>query len=189
MAHPAPRAAQAFPGTCILRPAPVFGDEDRLLNRIAKLSRALPVLPLVDGDAKQQPIFCDDVANAVVGAITDPSSAGQTYSLCGPKAYTNKEMCDYVFKVIADDSNAVVLPRSVGMAMAAGVQLLPNPWLTPDQLRMQTVDTTMPEDSLGAADLGVTEPVNMEDRADRYLCRFRKISQFQEEREIIRAPQ
>jgi|EP00908_Phaeocystis_cordata_P014247 NADH dehydrogenase (ubiquinone) 1 alpha subcomplex subunit 9 len=179
----------AFPETTILRPAPVFGDEDRLLNRIAKLSRALPVLPLVDGDAKQQPIFCDDLAKAVVGAVTDPASAGQTYALCGPKVYSNKDLCDYVFKAIADDSNAVVLPRSVGMAMAAGVQLLPNPWLTPDQLRMQTVDTTMPAGELGLSDLGVSESVPMEDRADRYLMRFRKISQFVEEREVVRAPQ
>jgi NADH dehydrogenase (ubiquinone) 1 alpha subcomplex subunit 9 len=179
----------AFPDTTILRPAPSFGDEDRLLNRIAKLSRALPVLPLVDGDAKQQPVFCDDVAKAVVEAASNPACSGQTYSLCGPKQYTNKELAEYVFKVIADDNNAVVLPRSIGMALATGVSILPNPWLTPDQLRMQTVDTTMPADTLGLADLGVPEPVAMEDRADRYLIRFKKPSMFQDGGEIIQPPQ
>lgn len=94
-------AAQAFPDTTILRCAPIFGDEDRLLNRMAKLSRAMPVLPLVDGDAKQQPVFADDVAQAVVKAVVDPACAGQTYSLCGPKAYTNKELAEYVFKARA----------------------------------------------------------------------------------------
>ena len=92
---------EAFPGTTILRCAPIFGDEDRLLNRIAKMSRAMPVLPLVDGDAKQQPVFADDVARAVVQAMVDPACAGQTYSLCGPKAYSNKELAEYVFKVRA----------------------------------------------------------------------------------------
>ena len=207
----------AFPASVILRPAPTFGDEDRLLNRIAKLSRAFPVLPLVDGDAKQQPVFCDDVAKAVVEAASNPACAGKTYSLCGPKSYTNKELAAYVFKVstacpqsratprratplrhasaprpaqvICDDNNAVVLPRSIGMAFAAGISILPNPWLTPDQLRMQTVDTTMPADSLGMADLGV-EPVAMEDRADRYLIRFKKPSMFQDDQgEIVRPPQ
>ena len=91
--------AQAFPDTTILRPAPAFGDEDRLLNRIAKLSRAFPLLPLVDGDAKQQPVFCDDLAMAVVEAASNPKHTGQTYSLCGPKAYTNLELAEYVFKV------------------------------------------------------------------------------------------
>tara|TARA_B110001452_G_scaffold261627_1_gene260640 strand:+ start:735 stop:1127 length:393 start_codon:yes stop_codon:yes gene_type:complete len=92
---------EAFPNTTILRCAPVFGDEDRLLNRMAKLSRAMPVLPLVDGDAKQQPVFADDVAQAVVKAVVDPATVGQTYTLCGPKAYTNKELAEFVFKARA----------------------------------------------------------------------------------------
>jgi NADH dehydrogenase (ubiquinone) 1 alpha subcomplex subunit 9 len=178
----------AFPNTTILRPAPIYGDEDRLLNRIAKLSRALPVLPLVDGDAKQQPVFCDDVAAAVEECVANPACVGQTYSLCGPKVYTNKELTDYVFKTIADESNAVVLPRSIGIAMASVLQLSPNAWLTVDGLRMQTVDTTMPPDAPGLAELGVTEPVTIEDRADRYLMRFKKQSHFQEEDTIVQAP-
>ena len=71
------------------------------------------------------------------------------------------------------------------MAFAFLIGLLPNPWLTPDILRMQTVDTTMPAGELGLSDLGVSESVPMEDRADRYLMRFRKISQFVEEREVV----
>ena len=217
----------AFPATTILRPAPIYGDEDRLLNRIAKLSRAFPLLPLVDGDAKQQPVFCDDLAKAVVEAASNRDAAGKTYSLCGPKVYTNLQMAEYVFKVsridapcrlassrhatphhatprhaaphatpprrcaqtIADDNNAVVLPRPIGMAFATAISILPNPWLTPDQLKMQTVDTTMPADVLGIKDLGVDEPVNMEDRADRYLIRFKKPSMFEDEGEIVRPPQ
>ena len=93
----------AFPETTILRPAPVFGDEDRLLNRIAKLSRAFPLLPLVDGDALQQPVFCDDLAKAVVEAASNRDCAGKTYSLCGPKVYTNLQMAEYVFKVSCID--------------------------------------------------------------------------------------
>jgi NADH dehydrogenase (ubiquinone) 1 alpha subcomplex subunit 9 len=179
----------AFPETTILRPAPVFGDEDRLLNRIPKLSRAFPLLPLVDGDAMQQPVFCDDLAKAVVEAASNRDCAGKTYSLCGPKVYTNLQLAEYVFKVIADDNNAVVLPRPIGMAFATAISILPNPWLTPDQLKMQTVDTTMPTDVLGIKDLGVEEPVNMEDRADRYLIRFKKPSMFEDEGEIVRPPQ
>jgi len=179
---------EAFPNTTILRCAPVFGDEDRLLNRMAKLSRAMPVLPLVDGDAKQQPVFADDVAQAVVKAVVDPATVGQTYTLCGPKAYTNKELAEFVFKMIGDDSNAVVLPRSVGMAMAFGVQNLPDAWLTCDQLRMQSVDTTMPAGAPGLAELGIAEPGSIEDIAERYLMRFKKQSHFQDEKTIIQAP-
>ena len=100
----------AFPEATILRPAPVFGDEDRLLNRIAKLSRAFPVLPLVDGDAQQQPLFCDDFAKALVEAATNRECAGKTYSLCGPKVYTNLQMAEYVFKVSCIDDPCRLTP-------------------------------------------------------------------------------
>ena len=100
----------AFPEATILRPAPVFGDEDRLLNRIAKLSRAFPVLPLVDGDAQQQPLFCDDFATALVEAATNRECAGKTYSLCGPKVYTNLQMAEYVFKVSCIDDPCRLTP-------------------------------------------------------------------------------
>jgi len=168
----------AFPAATILRPAPIYGDEDRLLNRIAKLSRAFPVYPLVDGNAKQSPVFADDVAKAVVEAALNPACAGQTYSLCGPKSYSNKELTDFVFKMIGDDSNAVVLPRNVGMALAFGIQQLPDAWMTTDGLKMQSTDTTMPKDAPGLAELGVTDPSPIEDVAERYLLRFKKQSHF-----------
>lgn len=178
----------AFPDATVLRPAPVFGDEDRMLNRIAKLSRALPVLPLVDGDAKQQPVFADDVAKAVVEAVCNPACVGQTYSLAGPKTYTNKELSDYVYRMIGDESNAVVLPRSLGMAIAYGTQLIPDPWLTVDGLKLQGVETTQPAGAPGLAELGVTEPVPIEDVAERYLLRFKKQSHFEDDGKVIHAP-
>ena len=93
-------------------------------------------------------------------------------------------------QMIGDDSNAVVLPRSVGMAMAFGVQNLPDAWLTCDQLRMQSVETTMPAGEPGLEELGITDPGHIEDIAERYLMRFKKQSHFQdlEEKKIIQAP-
>jgi hypothetical protein len=38
-----------MPSATILRPSVICGDEDRCLNRIAKLSRMLPFVPLVAG--------------------------------------------------------------------------------------------------------------------------------------------
>ena len=100
----------AFPGATILRPATIFGDEDKFLNRIAKLSQLLPYYPMGSdaASAKQQPVYCDDVAQAIFNAATAPgnSAAGKTLELAGPKVYTNQE----IFEVRSSQPPSAVPP-------------------------------------------------------------------------------
>ena len=127
---------EGFPSATILRPATVFGDEDKFLNRKAIFARHLPFFPLVDGgEAKAQPVFVDDVAKAVVAAVSDSSTAGKTYSLAGPKVYTQKELAEFVFKAIGDEPMTVSTPKSVALVGAAVAGLIPAPWMTPDLVR------------------------------------------------------
>jgi NADH dehydrogenase (ubiquinone) 1 alpha subcomplex subunit 9 len=169
---------EAFPGATILRPATIFGDEDKFLNRIAKVSQLLPIYPMSSDDlvTKQQPVYMDDVAAAVYNAATSRDSMGKVYELAGPKTYTNKELVDYVFDMIKEDNNAVAFSPAVAKSIAFGLQQIPNPWMTADAMRRTSVDLTMPEGALGLSDLGVTSPMVLEDIALRYLVRFRQMS-------------
>lgn len=178
----------AFPSATIMRPATMFGDEDKFLNRIAKLSQTLPFYPIIDVATKQQPVYMDDVAAAIFQSVTTPDMMGKTYDLVGPKTYTNKDIVDYVFDVIKEESNAVHLPPSVGYAVALGMQQLPNPWITVDGFRRQSVDLVTDETALGFADIGMTDLTAMEDVGERYLTRFRKMSVMIEDDEIIKQP-
>ena len=45
---------EAFPAATIVRPASMFGDEDRFLNRIALMGGSFPFIPMVDGGASKQ---------------------------------------------------------------------------------------------------------------------------------------
>jgi NADH dehydrogenase (ubiquinone) 1 alpha subcomplex subunit 9 len=177
-----------FPGATILRPATMFGDEDKFLNRIAKLSQTMPFYPVVDGATKQQPVYMDDVAHAVFVAATDPSAMGKTIELAGPKTYTNQELIDYVFKVIKEESNAIQLSKPVGYAFAYGMQQIPNPWMTVDGFRRQSVDLVLPEGVMGFDELGIDKLTTVEDVGERYLVRFRKMSVFVDEGEVVNAP-
>ena len=137
---------EAFPSATIIRPATIFGDEDRFLNRIAKLSQNLPFLPLTDADSiKVQPVFADDVAAAIVKAVHEPSLVGEVLELAGPKTYTNQQIVDYVLKVIDEPANSFNVPAPIGMAIARGTELLPDSWLTRD--RAPEVDSTTPAPS------------------------------------------
>jgi uncharacterized protein YbjT (DUF2867 family) len=127
---------EGFPAATILRPATMFGDEDKFLNRRAIFARHLPFFPLVDGgEAKAQPVFVDDVAKAIVTAVSDSSTAGKSYSLAGPKAYTQKELAEFVFKAIGDEPLTISTPKPIALAGASIAGLVPAPWMTPDLVR------------------------------------------------------
>jgi len=182
---------EAFPQATILRPATIFGDEDKFLNRIAKLSTTMPFYPMVDATTtKQQPVFMNDVADAIFKAATDPSAMGKTFELAGPKVYSNKEIVDYVLHTIREENNAIDLPRPVGYAVGSAMGMIPNPWMSLEGMRRQSVDLVQPEsDVLTFDDLDIGKKLTaIEDVAERYLVRFRKMSVFVEDGEVINQP-
>ena len=67
----------------LLRPSVNFGTEDRFLNLFARLQALAPVLPLAGSDARFQPVWVEDVAEAMVGALADRETIGQTYGRSG----------------------------------------------------------------------------------------------------------
>ena len=93
-----------IPGATIVRPADVFGPEDRFLNLFAQLHQRLPRVPLVEGGtARVQPLFVEDLAQAIfkIALSEDPEfMLGQTYDLAGPEEYTHREVVEYVFESI-----------------------------------------------------------------------------------------
>ena len=55
----------AFPDAIILRPSIVFGSEDQFFNLFSQISCISPILPIVGGDTKFQPVYVDDIAKLV----------------------------------------------------------------------------------------------------------------------------
>ena len=53
----------AVPSATIFRPSVMFGPEDQFTNRFAALARMSPVLPLIGGETKMQPVYVGDVAS------------------------------------------------------------------------------------------------------------------------------
>lgn len=78
------------------RPSVIFGREDSFINMFAGLLKIAPVLPLASPDTRFQPVFVDDVAQAFVASLNNSDTFGQSYDLCGPKAYTLRELVELV---------------------------------------------------------------------------------------------
>jgi uncharacterized protein YbjT (DUF2867 family) len=134
---------QEFPGVTIVRPGAMFGPGDALFGTLAHLARLLPVLPLIGGgNTRLQPVYVDDVAQAVARILADPGTVGQTFELAGPTVYTLRELFAVVLRIIGKQRLLVPIPFAVAEVQARLFErLLPNPPLSAGQVDLLKLDT------------------------------------------------
>ncbi|MCL2525103.1 MAG: complex I NDUFA9 subunit family protein [Betaproteobacteria bacterium] len=135
------RAAQGELEVTIFRPSVVFGLGDSFLNLFARTLKLLPVFPLGYGQARFQPVWVADVADAFVDSLGDAASFGQTYDLAGPKVYTLRELVEYTAELCASKTRIIALPEGLAYLQAGLMWLAPKPLLSPDNLRSMQVDS------------------------------------------------
>jgi NADH dehydrogenase len=79
----------------------IFGPDDSFFNRFGRLLRLTPwVFPLACAEARFQPVYVGDVADAYVHALGRHATFGQQYELCGPRDYALKELVEYTAQVM-----------------------------------------------------------------------------------------
>ena len=124
----------------ILRPSVVFGRGDSFLNLFADLARMFPVLPLTGASCRFQPVYVEDVAEAVYQSLTRPDAAGQTFELAGPTVYTLRQLVEYVSALIGKPRPVLGLPEGIGMVQARLMEFAPQPLMSRDNVRSMKVD-------------------------------------------------
>ena len=174
---------EVFPDAVILRPSVVFGPEDEFFNRFAALARVSPVLPLIGGGKTRfQPVFVGDVAKAVIAALTGKAQAGAVYELGGPEILSMREVMERVLTYSMRKRMLVSLPIALAKLQGAILQLLPNPPLTLDQVRLLEKDNVVSEaakrDHRTLEGLGIEEPVAVVAVVPDYLEQYRPKGQF-----------
>ncbi|MEL6576576.1 MAG: complex I NDUFA9 subunit family protein [Pseudomonadota bacterium] len=176
-----------YPDAVILRPSIVFGPEDQFFNRFAGMARLSPVIPVVGGSSRFQPVWVQDVAEAAAKATGGEAAPG-TYELGGPGVYTFKELIQLMLKVIRRKRGIIDIPIPVGRLQGKVMGLLPDPPLTEDQVLLLKNDNVVAEDAQGFAALGI-EPEALEGIIESYLVRFRPKGQYTDMIEAARSRQ
>lgn len=125
----------------IFRPSVVFGAGDSFLTMFAGLARLMPVMFLACPEARFQPIWVEDLAQAVVQSVDDPSTVGQSYDLCGPKVYTLRELVAYAASCAGAKPCIVGLNAGLSLLQAACMELLPVKLMTRDNVLSMQVDS------------------------------------------------
>lgn len=166
----------ACPDAVILRPSIVFGPEDQFFNRFAGMARLSPVIPIVGGTTRFQPVWVQDVAEAATRAAVGEAAPG-TYELGGPGIYTFRRLIEIMLEVTRRRALIADLPIWLAKIQGRVLQNLPNPPLTLDQVLLLARDNVVAPDAQGFAALGIA-PTALEGVIETYLYAYRPHGQF-----------
>jgi uncharacterized protein YbjT (DUF2867 family) len=164
---------EVFPQATIVRPSLVFGEDDHFFSRFAAMIRSSPILPLIGGGTTRfQPVFVDDMTAGLLELLKRPETAGQTYEFGGPQVYSFKALLELLLTAL--NRQRVLIPISFALAeMQAGLlELLPNPPLTRDQVRLLKTDKVVSGAEPVLGDLSV-QPRPLEEFLSVFKDRYR----------------
>ena len=169
----------ACPGAVILRPSIVFGPEDQFFNRFAAMARFTPVLPVVGGATRFQPVWVQDVAEAAARACAGAEPG--VYELGGPNTYSFRELMELMLRVIRRRRLILDLPIPLARVQAWVLEKTAlvgiAPLMTVDQVRLLARDNVVDADARGFAELGI-EPEAPEAIIESYLYAYRPYGQY-----------
>lgn len=166
-----------FPEAVIVRPSLIFGPDDSFLMMFGGLMSQMPVLPVFAPEAKLQPVFVDDVAEAIANALSDPAvHGGKTYEVAGPEVLTMLELNQRIADAEGRARRFAVLPDAVSGLIAA-FGWLPGAPITSDQFKLLKAGSVASGTVPGIAGLGVApRPLGL--FLSRWMTQFRKHGRF-----------
>jgi uncharacterized protein YbjT (DUF2867 family) len=162
----------AMPGATILRPSLVFGAEDQFFNRFGAMAMTLPVMPVISGNTRFQPVYVGDVADATMAVLARDDTMGRTYELGGPRVWTFREILAWILKETHRKRPLIEVPMGIARIQARIGELIPGKPLTRDQLILLGRDNVVSDGMPGLQDLGIV-PTPVELVVPEYLDRYR----------------
>ena len=155
-----------FPETTIVRPAPMFGFEDRLLHRLASAANVITSNHMQE---RFHPVHAIDVGEALEKMLHDDSTAGETYELYGPKQYQLAEIKELVDREILKSRRHVNIPPQIMGPLADLLNKFV--WFTTtskDQVTREFLDQVIDPSAKTFKDLGI-EPTDLANFTYHYL--------------------
>jgi uncharacterized protein YbjT (DUF2867 family) len=147
---------EVFPQATIVRPSLTFGEDDHFFSRFAAIIRSSPVLPLIGGGTtKFQPVLVDDVTAGLVELLKRPNTVGKTYEFGGPQIYSFKALLEFLVGTLDRQRLLIPIPFTLAEIQARLLELLLNPQLTRDQVRLLKTDKVVSGAEPTLGDLGM----------------------------------
>lgn len=119
----------------ILRPTMIYGAaRDRNIARLLRFLKRSPVFPLC-GNALWQPIYVEDLADAVVSALDNAATARQTYNVAGAEPLRFADLVREAARAVGRHVVLVPMPLEAAVLAARLTDLV-----SPEQVRRLAED-------------------------------------------------
>lgn len=163
------RVRETFEHAIIVRPSVLFGPGDSFLYTLDRITHRLPVIPLFGaGATRLQPVYVEDVADAIARCLKLPTTPGKTFELAGPEIYAYRQLVEIVLRYRRRRRLLLPLPFPVWKLAARLLSVLPAPPFTRDQIALMRRDNVAGEAAAKFVDLGIT-PAQLQDLLPRCL--------------------
>jgi uncharacterized protein YbjT (DUF2867 family) len=171
-----------FPLSTILRPSVVYSVDDNFTTNFMTLLNRLPVFPLYySGKTKFTPIHCSDLTDVIYGIITNNINS-KIIECVGPEVISFREIIERLLILINKKRLLLPMPLQFAKVTAKIFQLLPNPILTEDQLRLLKYDNVLSGKYKSNSDIGVPSKKYFNEEVKKYAYMWREGGQFSTEK-------
>ena len=162
----------------ILRPSIVYSVDDKFTTQFMTLLNRLPIFPLYySGKTKFAPIHCSDLTDIIYHVISK-NIFSKTIECVGPEILTFKELLEKLLKLIGKKKILMPLPLALANFSAKLFELLPNPLLTRDQLRLLKYDNIPSGKYKTNSDMGIPSIRFFDKEVYKYCYMWREGGQF-----------
>jgi uncharacterized protein YbjT (DUF2867 family) len=171
-----------FPLSTILRPSVVYSVDDNFTTNFMTLLNRLLVFPLYySGKTKFTPIHCSDLTDVIYETITKNINS-KIIECVGPEVISFREIIEKLLTLINKKRLLLPMPLQLATLTAKIFQLLPNPILTEDQLRLLKYDNVLSGKYKSNSDIGVPSKKYFNEEVKKYSYMWREGGQFSTEK-------
>ena len=167
-----------FKVATILKPSVVYSVDDNFTTNFMTLLNRLFVFPLYyNGDTKFMPIYCSDLTEIIYQVISK-NIISKTIECVGPETISLKDILKRLLKLTEKKRLLIPLPLFLAKLSAIFFQLLPNPLLTLDQLKLLRYNNVASGKYKTNFDIGIPSVRRFDVEVEKYAFMWKESGQF-----------
>jgi len=171
-----------FPLATVLRPSVVYSSDDNFTTNFMTLLNKLPFFPLYyNGKTKFSPIHCSDLTD-IIHDVISKNIYSKIIECVGPETITFKEIIEKLLNSIGKKRLTIPFPLKLAEISASLFEIMPNPLLTRDQLRLLKYDNIASGKYKNNFDIGTPSLRYFDEEIKKYSYMWREGGQFSTEK-------
>ncbi len=175
-----------FPLATVLRPSVVYSSDDNFTTSFMTLLNRLPIFPLYyNGNTKFTPIHCSDLTDVIYNVISK-NIYSKIIECVGPEVITFRQILEKLLMSIGKKRFLIPFPLTIAKLSAGFFEIMPNPLITKDQLRLLKYHNISSGKYKTNFDVGIPSLRYFDEEIKKYSYMWREGGQFSTEKYTLK---